>query len=292
MRFPTCRRIPSVPLLLAGAAMCAVFCVNSSAVYAQSSVVREADATSDAAIRAYWTPERLMSAKPMELHPDVGSDGLPLAAGVPDLQTTTPSVKSPGAGPSVKDPSLRQILIPAAYLLNSAPAGDVTPEASSSAGLYFTTSRVFPVAATKAYPNTTVGHLFFSDPKDGSGWQCSGSVLRPRIIVTAGHCIASPSTSAANRRFYHNWLFIPSDNNGTAPYGSWTYSSAWVTTTWYYSNGSVPNAQDVGMLVAKDLNGHKIGSITGYLGYSTGALAPNNITMLGYPCNLDGCNLM
>ena len=94
----------------------------------------------------------------------------------------------------------------------------------------------------------------------------------------------------AQRYFYSNWLFVPAYNAGAAPMGSWTANTEYVTNAWYHSDGSVPNQQDVGMLVINDLAGgapETIGTVTGYLGYFTNQLANNNVTMLGYPCNLD-----
>jgi V8-like Glu-specific endopeptidase len=130
--------------------------------------------------------------------------------------------------------------------------------------------------------------LFFHDPRTGGNFYCSASVLRPRIIVTAGHCVTHPSTSPFFRYFYSNFLFVPAYNNGSAPYGTWTPSQEWITNTWYFSDGSVPNPQDVGILIARDQS-TKLGYITGWLGYFTNQLGNNNITMLGYPCNLDSC---
>jgi hypothetical protein len=42
-----------------------------------------AQGESQADIEAYWTPERLLSAKPMEVHPEVGANGLPIANKIP-----------------------------------------------------------------------------------------------------------------------------------------------------------------------------------------------------------------
>jgi hypothetical protein len=84
-----------------------------------------------------------------------------------------------------------------------------------------------------------------------------------------------------------------STRHGAAPYKTWTSNQPWVANAWFFSNGSVPNEQDVAMLIANDqvINGQatKLGSVTGWLGYFTNQLANNNVTMLGYPCNLDAC---
>jgi hypothetical protein len=84
---------------------------------------------------------------------------------------------------------------------------------------------------------------------------------------------------------------VPAYNNGTAPFGVWTPSQEWITNTWYFSNGSVPNPQDVGILIARDQR-TKLGYTTGWLGYYTNQLGNNNVSILGYPCNLDSCSKM
>jgi V8-like Glu-specific endopeptidase len=176
---------------------------GTSSSAATSSVVPGSQTT----IEQYWTPQRLLNAKPMELYPPVGADGLPIAPqGSAD---TSPSESGSGAPPSVEvPPSAGKVLIPPSMLPEpQAQSGDI-PGATSSFGAYFTTSRVFPNKATKTYPYRTAGKLFFT--KQGVGdFVCSASVLRPRIVVTAGHCVAQASTDPAVRHFYTNWLFIP-----------------------------------------------------------------------------------
>jgi V8-like Glu-specific endopeptidase len=250
-------------------------------------------------VETFWTPDRLRNAKPMELQPKVGPDGLPEGA-VRGAQPTAPegtSQKGEGSLPKVQPQSgMERQLVP---MLESAPLSEgehLIPEATSSFGARFTTGRVFPDAAVTTYPFSAVGKLFFTDPKTGGNFVCSASVLRPRIIATAGHCVTHPSTNAAERYFFSNFLFVPAYNNGGAPFRSWTSNRQWVANAWYFSNGSVPNEQDVAMLIANDqlINGQprKIGEITGWLGYFTNQLSNNNATMLGYPCNLDSCARM
>ncbi len=243
----------------------------------------------------YWTSARLLSAKLMEPAPQVRWDGLPLAAGPTGAAKTEPAVKSSGALPSIKDNgALSRQLIPEDQIqqLERETFESVVPEATSSFGAHFTTSRVFPDAATTSYPYSTAGKLFFSDPKTGGNFVCSASVLRPRIIVTAGHCVTHPSTTEGSRYFYSNFFFVPAYNNGGAPFGTWTPSTEWVSNAWYFSDGSVPNDQDVAMLVARDQSSTKLGYRTGWLGYFTNQLGNDHLTMLGYPCNLDSCGKM
>ena len=264
-----------------------------------SGAVAAADAQAQqAAVVQYWTPERLLSAKPLDLHPVVGSNGFPIAPA--GTQTKGPSAGGGGAKPSVTLPaSESKVLIPQQMLAQAqamaAASEDMesVPSATSSFGAHFTTSRVFPDTNTLAYPTRTAGKLFFTEQGVGN-FVCSASVLRPRIVVTAGHCVTKPSPNPALRHFFTNWLFVPAYNNGSAPFGTWTPSGEWITNTWYFSDGSVPNAQDVGILIIADHRSAlgapiKIGNVTGWLGWEINVLSNDNVTMLGYPCNLDSC---
>lgn len=252
-------------------------------------------------VDAYWTSERLLNAKAFDVEPQLGVDGRPLAAMQAAPAVAGESVKSKGAPPSAPAEARQsKTLISQSDLevhradvqAQAAAAGLVVPEAFSPINATFTTSQVFPANATTTYPYSTVGALFWTDPANGSNWFCSASVLRLRVIATAGHCVASPATSTTAAHFHTNFLFIPGWRNGTAPFGTFTWRWATTTATWFYSNGSVPNAQDVGLIVMNDRNGYKLGQYTGYLGYWTNQLSYNNVTMLGFPCNLDGCELL
>jgi V8-like Glu-specific endopeptidase len=264
---------------------------------AQKGVSSNSDATSQSDVKDYWTPQRLLNAKPLEIHPQLGADGLPIAPAGP--KETGPSVSSPGAKPSVPASGNRgEILIPPEMLTKPQSQndefqfdGNVVIRSTSSYGARFTTTRVFPDAATTTYPFLTAGKLFFTDPMTDEDFVCSGSVLRMRIVVTAGHCVAEPSKNAARRYFFTNFMFVPAYNDGTAPVGSWTANQEYVANAWYHSNGHVPNRQDVAMLVITDggtgMTAQKIGAVTGVLGYLTKKLGNNDVTMLGYPTNLD-----
>jgi V8-like Glu-specific endopeptidase len=250
----------------------------------------------------YWTPDRLRSARPPQLPSPAtpGPQGMPQGAQVegPELTRRPPpqaSEQGEGSPPSVDSgESLRR---PFAYEGGNEPtAGGSAIEATSSFGGFFTTSRVFPDAATLVYPYRAAGKLFFRDPRTNQNSVCTASVLRPRIVVTAGHCVTRPSTDAAQRYFFTNFLFVPALNGGTAPFGSWTSSQQWVLNAWHLSDGSVPNPGDVAFLAMNDQNVggvmRRIGDVTGWLGWRTQALSRNHVTMLGYPCNLDSCARM
>jgi hypothetical protein len=264
---------------------------SSGAVSAQAAAAPEA-------IDAFWTAEQLLNAKPPALPTpaEVGAGGMPKGA---KLETLTifkdpETLGEPGAKPSAigEAKQLYATVVDAAVMGTEAKS-NAGPEATSSYGAYFTTGRVSPDAALTTYPYSAAGKLFFTDPKTNQNFVCSASVLRPRIVVTAGHCVTKPSTNAANRYFFTNFLFVPAFNNGAAPFGSWTSRQQWVLNAWHNSSGSVPNPGDVAFLIMNDRvvagQTRKIGEVTGWFGYATSSLVKNHVTMLGYPCNLDAC---
>lgn len=233
------------------------------------------------AAQQYWTPERFRAAVPLmpsytgpRLHPGAASPG-----------HAPKPVVVPGHAPTViADDSVAQMLFqPAPRQQNAA------PRLSGTSGLPYTTNRLFAVGTNefKAYPYAVSGQLFFSI--NGSPFLCSGSVVRERIVATAGHCV-----SDGNGNFYSNWVFVPAEKSGAAPYHAWTANSATVTNNWHFGGGGVPNIQDDAVLVMGDqqlMGGvHRIGEIVGTLGYEYNAPLPSAITQVGYPCNLDSCS--
>ncbi|NES25303.1 MAG: hypothetical protein F6K41_42015, partial [Symploca sp. SIO3E6] len=228
-------------------------------------------------VATYWTPEKMANAQSLDP---------PQAALAPLASSTTepplPSVSGEGKPPIVNlTPNANPLFTPL-----TPSNSEVVPNNVGSIGAYFTSSRIVPLTADWSYPYRTVGKLFFSD--NGVNFVCSASVLRPRIILTAGHCVHRGSGGSSG--FYSNFMFVPSYRDGVAPYRQWTWS--WVITTgeWASSNGGVPNSADFAIIEVNDqfVNGsnRRIGDITGYLGYQTQRLIPNHATLLGYPVNL------
>lgn len=250
----------------------------------------------NADILQYWTPERLKNAKP--LTPMIDENAV-----IPDIINNQKDVgvSGRGKGPRLKDTSqfLEQLYAPSDDHIepNKKDPGPIIPNNAGSFGKQFSSTRIFPMftggnaqfSADRAYPRRTVGKLFFTEPGVGD-FVCSASVLRPRVVVTAGHCVHKGSGGQAG--FFTNWVFIPSFRSGVAPFGSWTPRYVTVTTTWATGNGIVPNAADYAMFEMNDKNSIKIGTVTGYLGYFTLKLNNNHADLLGYPCNLDNCQKM
>jgi hypothetical protein len=271
--------------------------VTSSPVFAQNN--------HDAAVRAYWTPARLRDAIPMERHPaNVGPDGLPAAVVTTQHTSLVPLTSGPSLAPLAALPASQLGHLPTEQVPDggvayskSSKANGVIPK-STAFGYEFTTSRVFPsTTQVQNYPYRTTGHLFFTITQSGGidppgNYQCTASVIKARIVVTAGHCVGSPKKATGGHFFwYSNWLFIPADTNGAAPYGKWTVFAYGASGPWSTGTGSVPNSEDWGMLAMNDNANVKIGNATGTLGYFTYS-TENDITALGYPANLDNGGLM
>lgn len=283
-------------------ALLAVVCMQSSNTEAQENTESRLSAAVNAAAplgfqlsnetteaqaaetRAYWTSERLANAQPML--PKVNQSAVtPEAA----RQGSGAPVSLPGKRPTVSlsSDAATRLYDPAQARIQPE-AGDVESQAVGSFGAHFSSARVNPPALETIYPNRTVGKLFFRI--GASNFVCSASVLRARVVVTAGHCVHRGSGGAAG--FHNSFLFVPALTNGGAPIGTFTPRFVGTTAQWAVSNGIVPNAADFGMFEMNDRAGVKIGSITGFLGFRTLSLIPNHTTKLGYPCNLDACQKM
>lgn len=236
----------------------------------------------------YWTEDRMKNAQPMPL-PQVDPAAVQI---LQDnfFQTNNASESGDGAPPedNLPKPALKILFTP-----EELPQSMNTFLDHGTLNNHFSSSRLVPLTADTVYPYSTTGKLFFTIPNQGD-FVCSASVIRHRIVVTAGHCLHSGSKGGDG--FYSNWRFVPAYRDGAAPLGTWNWSFVMVTDAWATGRGTVPNAADYGMLEMSDQvigdTERRIGTVTGYLGYQTESLNPNHAHILGYPCNLDNCQKM
>jgi V8-like Glu-specific endopeptidase len=156
----------------------------------------------------------------------------------------------------------------------------------------YTTSLVNALGdlASKRYPNRATGKLYFNIGT--LTYVCSASLIKPGVIVTAAHCVAS----FGNSSFYSNWLFVPALDGSTAPYGQWTAKNAWVLTSYYNGTDScavsgVVCTNDVGVITLAPIKGKYAGNKAGWYGYGWNGYSyasflgttSAQISQLGYP---------
>lgn len=291
MRNSTLLRFTALATALAAIA---AFAVPASAFAANNWASMEN--TDKASVIAYWTPERILSAKPLPLpKPTVASTFADDAEGNYVEAHGTPT-GADGAPPRGKAPAglATRLFTPEEAEIAAAKAALEEYDAIEgnnfgSLNGHFSSSRVFPDAATTTYPYLTVGKLFFTIPGEGN-FICSGSAIKKRVILTAGHCVHSGNNS--NSGFYTNFMFVPAYRNGVAPVGAWDWAYVIVTGTWFSGGASFPNAADYAMIEPRDKGASILGNVTGFLGFQTLKLRPNHAHLLGYPANHDSGNRM
>ncbi len=172
------------------------------------------------------------------------------------------------------------------------------PQEFGASSHVFTTSRVDTDAngnVSRTYPYRAVGKLYFNKGTDT--YVCSGSLIKPGVVVTAAHCVAE----FGERRFYSNWRFYPGvygdPSTTTPPYGAWTTQNAIIRSSYYYGTdpcyySGVVCENDVAVLVLNPQNGVYPGANTGWLGYGWNRWGFNSsnlalINQLGYPVSHD-----
>lgn len=273
--------------------------VFSIEAFAQTPVFLENEEIPETITRdpaGYWTPTVLSEAQAQELPvPSIGLEELIEEAEAQPEEMPSETMAQDGFNivQTAIEPDLQDQLFPVAEVSpESLPVG-VTPEDIGTRRTPFSSSRLVPSDARLVYPYRAVGKLFFQKPGVGS-FICSGAVLRPRLILTAGHCVHGGSGGAGG--FYRSFLFVPAYHNGQAPYQAWNWRWVITTASWATSNGSVPNKADFAIIEVEDRKFgsqvKRIGDVVGWFGYRTNALVNNHTKKLGYPGNHDNGQIM
>ena len=211
-------------------------------------------------------------------------------AAAAEAQSRGVAVDKPGKRPVASAQGLMSRREISAAALAAAQADDeVRPEAAGTGGIHFTSTRTYPRAQDWTYPSSTVGKLFFKDAA-GYSYVCSGAVIRPGVVATAGHCVHSGKPGG----WYNSFVFVPGysrvGSTETRPFGTWSnWLNVRTTTSWANGGGGVPNAGDWALIVFnRDGALKRIGDYTGFMGYQYPAMIGRHLTTLGYPVNLDG----
>lgn len=153
----------------------------------------------------------------------------------------------------------------------------------------FTSSRVIASGAFPFYPfpYSPVGKVFVEWP-DGTFSLCSGVVIAPRILLTAGHCVlqAERGSSGLAQRL----LFVPAYLFQSGEF--WEASAIVPSFAWAQGRGTLPNGADYALVELADNRFGRVGDAVGRHPFAIRRLFPNHVTILGYPLAYDGGELM
>jgi V8-like Glu-specific endopeptidase len=164
--------------------------------------------------------------------------------------------------------------------LGAVELGSASPLAFSYPAPFTRTNVQTITASYKKYPFRTIGKLFFK--QYGVSYVCSASVIGPRGIVTAGHCVHKGNNLSTG--WSTSVVFIPAYNAGAAPYGQWSVPVLRTFTDWYANGTKGDFDRDWGAgAITGTIGGKTIGATVGYLGYSWNQSRNQDWWLLGYP---------
>ncbi|MEU5222356.1 ricin-type beta-trefoil lectin domain protein [Streptomyces toyocaensis] len=201
------------------------------------------------AARAFWTTERLKSAKELP---------------APSVRSGDVRVQSDGnQGPAVRIPPVE---LP------------VTANGTSASGLSALASS--PTRWTGGgLVGTTAGKVFFTRA-NGSAYACSASAVNSvnkSTLLTAGHCIVDGRTGEV----YRNWVFIPGYDEGARPFGTFTAAQLLHDADYVSSGGNLN--YDYGFVVVSRDNTRSLTDIVGGQGLAFNTAAPGvRVHSFGY----------
>jgi len=178
----------------------------ASAPHAVSSGLMATTHAADAQTKAYWTTARMESA---------------ISADV--------SVKNAKVGP-------HQVAPITGAAQSKAPSAPQKASAAKAALPQINVNpNAFALGYPYAFPYSSVGKVFFTDPATGGNFQCSGTLVTSNnlsTVDTAGHCVSA----GGGNRFFTNWVFCAQYFYGCPSGFLWTARQLWTHSNWL-SNG-------------------------------------------------------
>ncbi|MFN8111562.1 MAG: hypothetical protein U0R51_00030 [Solirubrobacterales bacterium] len=241
------------------ALLAATVLATSLPAFAPAAVVTRDVAKSPAAVRDYWTKERMREAEPVPVDPDAATAPAPGPAEAP----AAPSYVAP-AGP-----------------------GDAGPAAlergAASSGLARGAGAASLIANPAATGTRAHGKVFFT-VKGGSApddYVCSGTAVNSRnqsLVWTAGHCIYDWEDQGGKSV---NFQFVPAYSGKGKPFGEWPASELATTSQWK-RDGNL--RFDIGTAVVdRNPGGRTLQSIVGGRGIGFDQPRDQNYKLFGYP---------
>lgn len=226
--------------------------------------------SSEQALDAYWTPERMRAARPAEEMPGLASD---LAAAERDAAHsagTARAARSRGATARVTRTPGR---VAPAKARSSSPARSVkAPFAARAAA-------VQPNYPYNSFQARTAGKVFFTNTTNGLNYVCSATIVNTsgkNSVWTAGHCVHG----GQGRNWHANWTFVPSYVNGWEPYGRWIANRLSARTSW---TGQTDYDSDIGVATMAPRSGWRIADYLGGQGLTWNRSKRIAVTAFGYP---------
>ena len=227
-----------------------------------------AKATVRQSLEAYWTPERMRSAKPVSSSGD-------FAAKAEKYVASQKALHEAGKKPVTNDGPVRSV--------------DGAPSTFFASGLQACYYPNLPYYVPTAY---TAGKVFFT--KGGLNYVCSGTIINTEgrdSVWTAGHCVHGGQGGT----WHSNWTFVPAYDDDLAnprPYGTWSAASLQARTAWINSSDF---SQDFGVATMNtNFGGWHIADYFGGQGFTVNKGKNVYEYAFGYPAEwpFDGGNLM
>jgi hypothetical protein len=226
--------------------------VTAAAVQAGHDLVG-AKATTQQDLSAYWTADRMRNAIDADSQPVLGAQASKIKA--------AQSTKSTATGP----------------------VGKFAPQQAATSSPALTAPRnlaYLPGYAYYSFPARTAGKVFFTNSVNHLNYVCSGTIVNSEgkdVVWTAGHCVHGGQGGL----FHSNWVFVPSYQNGWAPYGTWSARQLWTMNSWMSSSDY---ASDMGAAVMNtNFGGWRIVDYLGGQGITWNQSKNITVTSFGYP---------
>ncbi len=258
----------------------------NAASFAKGPVVTiTSTAAQQKATLAFWTRDAIANAQPMEMPSQGGSAQADEAAAFEQDAFAGQFGFSPAGAAAPNADRIAQ----AAYSRDWGMARvDIPMDALAMDGLEGTSQTYTSYIvnqwspAQTIYPHKWIGRLSFSTT--GGTSYCSATAISGNVMLTAAHCLYD----STNNKWYSNWAFTPAYRNGSAPYGTFPWSSCKVLTAWVNLSGGFSinswTRYDVGVCkMANNSAGQSLNGAVGNMGRQWNYGYVRHFHNLGYP---------